>query len=171
MHARFNSLHDKSSSEFKLTVVYFSNITESLVLSFIARIQLTTSPALPRASSCIWIFSKFMCLHSLFTNLHFRKQWPPSSSRRQHTGHLVSMSIPLLIIFRCKGKLSWPNLHKNISTFGGQFNFHNFLPLNPMFPSRGRLGTYKKRARANVQKGDEGGVFAEGEEEIVGQCG
>ena len=25
-----------------------------------------------------------------------------------------------------------------------------------MFPSRGRLGTYKKRARANVQKGDEG---------------
>ena len=25
MHARFNSRHDKSSSEFKLTVVYFSN--------------------------------------------------------------------------------------------------------------------------------------------------
>ena len=25
MHDRFNSRHDKSSSEFKLTVVYFSN--------------------------------------------------------------------------------------------------------------------------------------------------
>ena len=25
MHARFNSRHDKSSSKFKLTVVYFSN--------------------------------------------------------------------------------------------------------------------------------------------------
>ena len=27
MHARFNSRHDKSSSEFKFTIVYFSNIT------------------------------------------------------------------------------------------------------------------------------------------------
>ena len=30
MHARFNSCHDKSSSEFKLTVVYFSNNPKTL---------------------------------------------------------------------------------------------------------------------------------------------
>ena len=29
MHVRFNSRHDKSSSEFKLTVVYFSNTMRS----------------------------------------------------------------------------------------------------------------------------------------------
>jgi hypothetical protein len=59
---------------------------------------LTTSAAEPSEDSCTRASSKFRDCQQRFTILHVRKQWPPSSSRRQHTRHLVSASTPLLDI-------------------------------------------------------------------------
>ena len=55
---------------------------------------------------------------TFFTILHFRKQCPPFSLRRQQTGHRVSMSMPLREILVCNGRLLWANLHRNCFIFG-----------------------------------------------------
>ena len=56
-----------------------------------------------------------IAVQHFFTNLHFKKQCPPSSSKRQHTGQRVSMSIPLLWIRDRRGRLLCANLHVGIA--------------------------------------------------------
>ena len=80
--------------------------------SFRDRMQSETCSAPDKVLSLILIPSKFIALQHSLTYLQRRKQWPPSSSNLQQTGHLVSISIPLLAMFILNGKLFWVNLHK-----------------------------------------------------------
>ena len=64
------------------------------------------------------IYSMDKAIQHFFTILHFRKQCPPFSLRRQQTGHRVSMSMPLREILVCNGRLLWANLHRNCFIFG-----------------------------------------------------
>ena len=68
--------------------------------------------------------SNWSSLQHLRTCLHFRKQWPPSSSRRQQTGHLVSKSIWRLLIFSLKAKLLCAILQSKCLILGGHFSRH-----------------------------------------------
>ena len=104
-----------------------SRLTTSLCLSLgIFRISYTTSRAELRMIRWSRTPSKSCPCQHFRTCLHFRKQYPPSSSRHPHTGHLVSIPIRLLAIFSRRGKLLCARRHRNCFTLGTYSTFHNF---------------------------------------------
>ena len=103
-----------------------SKLMTSCCLSlFRLNICSTTSFAEPSVSRSIQTSSKFNCCKHFLTNLHWRKQCPPSSLRRQHIGQRVSISISQRTIFIRKGRLLCANLHRNCFTFGMQSIFQS----------------------------------------------
>ena len=64
------------------------------------------------------ICSMDKAIQHYFTILHFRKQCPPSSSRRQQTRHHVSMSMPLHEILVRNGRLLCPCVRSQYAAGG-----------------------------------------------------
>lgn len=54
------------------------------------------------------------------TNLHFKKQWPPSSSRRLQTEHLPSSFIPRRWRFSFNARLFRASRQRKCFSFGGK---------------------------------------------------
>ena len=87
-----------------------------------------TSRAAPWLAMCILGSSKSRLLQICLTDLHLKKRWPQSSSRRWHIGQRVSSSITLLLMFTLTGWLLCANLHINTLILLVTFRPHIFFP-------------------------------------------